>query len=145
MGRWNLPVEPSLGGDKVRDTYVAELKEVKSSDELKVFTERWKTVYSMKHHAITFNKKERGAKRVRLSLKKFENVKTGQYDPVRTYACVEAIRSSGLCSHTTQFNCEAMNICLPMPLVDLEPVAAHYGVGTDLILIQVNGGIEAFD
>ena len=48
-----LPIHLDIESDSVWTTYKSELNKVQTSDELKVFVERWKEIYSCEIKDIT--------------------------------------------------------------------------------------------
>lgn len=142
MGLKGLPVQPGIY-DYVRTAYVEELKAVKEPFQLKAFTDRWQPLYALtKFEPI--DKKAKGAKRYRISDNNVRCLIVGDYNNFEAFKCIEISRT-GLCKHANQYSCPGMNIILPPVLYEADVHAEHYGVTSDIALIQSHGGYRALE
>jgi hypothetical protein len=139
----DLPVRPTLTGDEVRGGYVAELKAVTTPAELWAFAMRWRPLFLLTRKR-KIDRKAKDAKRFRLTQKNMQALISMDWKPEGVFECVQSSRE-GVCKHASQFSCVGMHILLPEILLQADFVAKHYGVGSDLALIQMNGGQERLD
>lgn len=140
MGLLQLPIIPTLAGDTVRDTYVSELRSVTTPNQLQEFVKRWEAVYHLKRVKLDFDKKAKDAKKYRLTEMKFQNLINGKVDFWKAMRCIQMNRE-GSCPHMALYTCEGGHILLPVQLIIADLVGQKYGVGSDLALIQANGGL----
>ncbi len=143
MGLKDLPVLPTFVEDKVRSAYVEELRKVETAQGLRDFHKRWVPLFQLRHRPIKFDKKEKDARRFRLTADKLNNVKTGNMDFDKTLACIKIMLGGGVCHHMHEFSCEGGHMVIPQVLLEAQGVAEYFGVSSDLALIQMNGGMAA--
>jgi hypothetical protein len=133
-----LPVLPGMTTDRVREAYLSELILVTTPEAIKAFAARWRPLYILaKKQKI--DKKAKDAKRFRITENNFLKLLHGVFDAEEALACLLANRTAG-CPHMNQYGCAGAHIILPTVFVQAEMVAKHYGVSTDLALVQMNGG-----
>lgn len=136
MGLRDLPVVPTLGGDVVRNAYISELLLVTTPEALQAFVTRWKGLYNLRRPwAGDSNGMTEECRR---------NVAEGRISAQQALDCIVKSRE-GACEHAPQFSCEGAHIVLPDIFLAAEMVSSQYDVGTDLALIQTNGGLEALE
>ena len=143
MSLKDLPVQPGMTTDAVRDAYTAELKAVTTPKELWDFAMRWRPLYLMTPKR-RINKKEKDAKRFRITQKNMQSLISMDWDPTVALACIQASRE-GVCKHAKQYSCPGTHILVPEILLHAEFIGQKFGVATDLALIQMNGGLEALE
>lgn len=143
MSLRTLPVTPHIGGEEVSKAYTTEILAVRSPEELRTFTERWRPLYMLtKKQKI--DKKAKDAKRYRITQNNMQELINGTFNAVVAWECIVVARTTnGVCKHATQFSCPGMHILVPMVLMEADYVATKYGVAPDLALIQMHGGLEA--
>lgn len=143
---YDLPVEPTGGiGDRIVQTYVTELKKVKTPEELKAFSERWKNVFLLRC--------EERDEDSELTPEEVSIVE-GTYDPQEALQCIEANKQKPgpetVCKHIAamkktlkenpkaRFNsCVGMHLALPGPLAKATLLAQKFGCPTDTALLQM--------
>lgn len=133
-----LPVLPGMTTDRVRDAYVSELSAVTTPETLRAFVMRWRPLYVLAKKK-KIDKKAKGAKRFKITESNFRKLLRGDYNAEEAFACLQKNRADG-CPHMKQFGCVGSHVILPTVFVQVEMVSQHYGVSTDLALVQMNGG-----
>lgn len=143
MGLKDLPILPTLAGEEVREGYAAELKAVTSPTLLWEFTMRWRPLYLLTRKR-RIGKQEKNAKRFKITQKHMQNLISGTWNREEAFACIQASRE-GVCKHAQQYSCVGVHILIPEILLQADFVAKQFGVGSDLALIQMHGGLGALE
>lgn len=144
MSLKDLPLSPSGDGeDVITPGYVAELAQVTSVQELLTFVDRWRPLLMMPRK-FPINKKEKHAKRWRISQNNLQRLINGDFDPKEALSCIQLGRTS-ICRHSLQYSCPGMHLLAPEVLLQAMTIAKTYGVTPDLALIQMNGGLAALE
>lgn len=134
-----------MTGEEVSKAYTTEILEVRSPEQLKVFTERWRPLYLLTRKQ-KIDKKAKDAKRFRITQNNMQELINGTYNPTVAWECIVVARTTnGVCKHASQYSCPGMHILVPMVLMEADFVSQKYGVPPDLALIQMHGGLEALE
>lgn len=142
----DLPVRPTITQNLVRETYVEELLKVQSPEELLAFVKRWQPLFFLRRNRRPIDKKMKDAKRYRLTEKYFQQMRALEFSPERVLKCIARNRlPEEHCPHITMYSCEAAHLLVPQVLSDADAIAEKYGVGSDLVLIQQNGGMGVWE
>lgn len=143
MGLKDLPVRPTFTSNLVRETYVKELAAVETPEQLKTFILRWQPLYRL----TPKEKKaegEKDAKRYRQTKNSFKKILKNEVDLSQALDCIQKSRKSA-CGHASSYSCPGMHLAAPTVLLYAAHVSDHFGVSEDLALIQLGGGIAAFE
>lgn len=133
MSLKKLPILPDeSGGDCVREAYVKERNLIQTEDELRSFVKRWKAIWTLHRGDVKKTEAE-------------ESLISESYDASAALECVLSCRQNSLCKHVnTDKTCVGVHVVIPVPLMLAEFGANQYGAPTDIILIQMNGGLGEF-
>lgn len=148
MSLKTLPVEPDeRGGDQVQAAYLTERNEISSEEELLLFIVRWGPLYEMALGRVLVpspGESEPVSLRKSRTQEEYNKLVTPEKVPLKeTWACIQVLRTGSACEHSENFSCCGMHVMVPLPLMEAVITAEHYGVPTDLALIQLNGGFGA--
>jgi hypothetical protein len=143
MSLKDLPVQPTYTEDHVRETYVKELSEVTTPEQLWAFATRWRPLYLLTPKR-RIDKKKKDAKRFRITQKNMQSLISMNWDPKTALECIQVSRE-GHCKHAEQYSCPGLHIMVPEVLLHAQFVGQHFGVSTDLALIQMSGGMGALE
>lgn len=143
MSLKDLPIVPTFDGDTVIPGYVEELSKVTTAQELVAFVDRWRPLFLLTRK-FPIDKKEKHAKRWRISQNNLQHLINGTFDPNDALSCIQLGRTT-ICRHAQQYSCPGMHLLAPEVLLQVTAVAKTYGVGSDTALIQMNGGMEALE
>lgn len=138
-----LPVRPNPASNSVQETYIAELKAVTTPEQLSAFVLRWQSLYKMTRYR-RIPKKEKDAKRYRVTQNNLKKLIVGDFDPAEALSCIQVSRDQ-TCRHAAQYSCVGLHIMVPTILLDAMLVAQEYVVPTDLALIQMCGGMGVLE
>lgn len=123
----SLPVLPPYrddGGDIITDAYLAELNEVKTTDELEAFVNRWRNLWLLRHPADTAP-----------LLPAEESLVNLTFDRQAVLDFLGRRKDDSLDFEDP--NVEVMcNLVLPFNMLTAFRLSHHYGVGTDLGMVR---------
>ncbi len=134
-----LPVLPGNTTDRVKEAYVAELRLVTDVEMLGMFLHRWRPLYLLTKKQA-FNRKAKNAKRYRFSENNLVRLIRGEAPLKEVLECVQLNRTDQGCKHIRQYSCPGAHVLVPPILMQVDWVSRHYGISTDLALVQMNGG-----
>lgn len=129
----DLPIRPDdNGGNEVIDNYIRERKAIQTTDDLKAFVSRWKTLWEPDtFQNIIYSQQE-------------QSLFDGTFDAEQTLKCLKECTNSEGCEHSkSAATCTGVYIALPVVLLQIDIMAERYGVPTDIALIQMFGGLGA--
>jgi len=129
----DLPVRPDdNGGDEVINNYIKERNAIQTTDGLKAFVARWKTLWEpATFQNIAYSPQE-------------QSLFDGTFDAEQTLKCLKEVTNSEGCEHSkATVACTGVYTALPMVFLQINILAKKYGVPTDIALIQMFGGFEA--
>lgn len=129
----DLPIRPDdNGGDEVIDNYVKERQAIQTTDDLKAFVARWKTIWE----PATFQNA--------IYSQQEQSLFDSTFDAEQTLKCLKECTNSEGCEHRVSgVTCTGIYVALPVVLLQIEIMAKKYGVPTDIALIQMFGGFGA--
>ena len=140
MGLRDLPVVPDIYSDSVRDTYIWERAFIGNTNELKAFTKRWRPLYKLKPVVVD----PESPPEVQKTMRNMQALADGTWwrgDFWVVWDHLNTLRGGADCGCGPTGSCVAMHIMLPVPLLRAHMVGSHFGVTTNLALIQDNGGV----
>lgn len=143
MSITDIPVHPGMASDKVKEAYLSEKKAITTPEELRAFVIRWKPIFEVANPAERKGGEE-DAERYRLTQKNQEALVSGEYDAAEALECLKLSPTEKGCSHLQHFSCPGAHIALPLFFMQAEAVSHHFGVPTDIAIIQIHGGMEAW-
>lgn len=125
----DLPVLPD-GYDNTQTAYNSEKQKIKFPSHLFAFTNRWKAVWEIEYpNRSEITKAER-------------ELIDGTYDVEGAFKCFSImIDGKSHCGHETP-SCHSMHIMIPRVLMAAYFASEHFGVPTDIALLQLTGGIH---
>ncbi len=128
MSLRDLPVKPTMTENHIRDTYIAERNAIQTEDDLRSFTKRWKAIWVL-HSGRNLTNEEK-------------SIINGTYDATPSLKCLKICLQKDVCEHaSTGVSCVGMHLSLPITLMMAEFISQHFGVTTDIAIIQANGGM----
>ena len=132
MSLRDLPIMPDdNGGDVVQEAFVSERNLIHTVDDIAAFTERWQAVWLLYRFGGTLTAEE-------------QSIVDGTYNREQALKCLHICSKQQECEHVpTGTSCVGMHITLPYPLLHVHLMANHFGVPSDIVLIQANGGLSA--
>ena len=145
MSYMDLPVVPSLNHfDEDKNTvlcsYVSELAKVDTVQDLKAFVSRWKHLYELQNR-LESKEPGRETKRFRMSVNSEKRVLSGVFDYDKALECIKKSKTTA-CDHAKNYSCEGANIAIPSIFLRMSLNASRFKVSTDLVLIQMFGGLK---
>lgn len=132
----DLPIRPTFTEDVIRENYVTELKEATDVPKLRAFLDRWNAIFRLNHQG-------------RMDLEPYVKLGDKTYTDEELAEALECMKKckKGACEHcvTGSHGCIGVNILVPPLLISAEIAGNHFGVSTDLAIIQMNGGMGELD
>lgn len=127
----DLPVWPKdESGDTIQRTYVEELKQAEDNGRaIKRFAYRWRSLWRLSFVTEKLLPTEIALLR-------------GSFDGVQIRDCMRRNRMA-LCTHARRGrDCVSAHLLLPRPLITVFELARAYRVPTDVVFLQLTGGIH---